>query len=95
MKDDRTMTKDEQKRVDACENVVKWASEDKEHRGCIIIATDEDSSTCVVIGEKQNLISAFVSALKRTPALRSMLTTVLMLDMVVTSGPKSNTDKDK
>lgn len=89
------MTKDEQKRVDACANVVKWASEDKEHRGCIIIATDEDSLTRAVTGENQNLISAFVSALKRTPALRSVLTTALMLDMVVTGGPKSDTDKDK
>lgn len=50
MKDDRTMTKDEQKRVDACENVVKWAFEDKERRGCIVLATDEESSTCAVIG---------------------------------------------
>ena len=88
----RTLTKGEQKRVDACEKVVNWASEDKEHRGCIIIATDEDSSTCAVIGENQNLITAFVSALKRTPALRSMLTTALMLDMVVTDGPKSDTE---
>lgn len=92
---DRTLSKDEQKRVDACENVVKWASENKKHRGCIVLATDEKSSTCAVIGENQNLISAFVSALKRTPALRSMLTTALMLDMVVTDGPKSDTDKDK
>lgn len=91
----RTPTKGEQKRVEACENIVKWASEDKEHRGCIILATDGDSSTCAVIGESQNLITAFVSALKRTPALRSMLTTALMLDMVVTDGPKSDTDKDK
>lgn len=91
----RTPTKGEQKRVEACENIVKWASEDKEHRGCIILATDEDSSTCAVIGENQNLITAFVSALKRTPALRSMLTTALMLDMVITGGPKSDTDKDK
>lgn len=95
MGDKRTPTKGEQRRVDVCEKVVNWASEDKEHRGCIIIATDEDSSTCAVIGENQNLISAFVSALKRTPALRSMLTTALMLDMVVTGGPKSDTDKDK
>lgn len=95
MKDDRTMTKDEQKRVDACENIVKGASEDKEPRRCIIFAIDEDSSTCAVIGENQNLISAFVSAFKRTPALRSVLTTALMLDMVVTGGPKSDIDKDK
>lgn len=89
------MTKDEQKRVDACENVVKWASEDKEHRGCIVLATDEKSSTCAVIGQNRNLISAFVLALKRTPALRSMLITALTLDMVTTNGPKSDTDKDK
>lgn len=95
MGDKRTPTKGEQRRVDACEEVAKWASEDKEHRGCIIIATDEESLSCAVIGENQNLISAFVSALKRTPALRSMLTTALMLDMVVTDGPKSDTDKDK
>lgn len=93
--EDRTLSKDEQKRVDACENVVKWASENKKHRGCIVLATDEKSSTCAVIGKNQNLISAFVSALKRTPALRSILTTALMLDMVVTDGPKSDTDKDK
>lgn len=95
MGDERTPTKGEQRRVDVCEKVVNWASEDKEHRGCIIIATDEGSSTCAVIGENQNLILAFVLALKRTPALRSMLTTVLMLDRVVTGSPESNTDKDK
>lgn len=87
-------TKDEQKRIDVCENIVKWASEDKEHRGCIVIATDEESSTCAVIGQNQNLITAFVSALKNTPSLRSVLTTTLMLDMV-TGGSKSDTDKDK
>lgn len=94
MKDDRTMTKDEQKRVDACENVVKWASEDKEHRGCIVLATDEKSSTCAVIGQNQNLITAFVSAIKTTPNLRNLLATTLMLDMA-TGGSKSDTDKDK
>lgn len=95
MEDKRTSTKGEQKRIEVCTKIVEWASEDKERRGCIILATDEESSTCAVIGENQNLISAFVSALKRTPALRSMLTTALMLDMVITDGPKSDTDKDK
>lgn len=95
MEDKRTPTKGEQKRVDACENIVKWASEDKEHRGCIILATDEESSTCAMIGENQNLITAFASALKETPALRSMLATALMLNMVVTGGPNSDTDEDK
>lgn len=90
----RTPTKGEQKRVDACEKVVKWASEDKEHRGCIIIATDEESLSCAVIGEHQNLIAAFVSALKKNPNLRSILTTTLAVDMV-TGGPESDTDKDK
>lgn len=37
---ERTLTKGEQKRVDACENVVKWASENKKDRGCIVLATD-------------------------------------------------------
>ena len=94
MKDDKTMTKGEQKRTDACENVINWASEDKEHRGCIVLATDEKSSTCAVIGENQNLITAFVSALKNTPSLRGVLAATLMLDMV-TGGSKSDTDKDK
>lgn len=94
MKDDKTMTKDQQKRIDACENVIKWASEDKKHRGCIVLATDEESSTCAVIGENQNLITAFVSALKSTPSLRSVLATTMMLDMV-TGDSKSDTDKDK
>lgn len=92
MKDDKTMTKGEQKRIDACENVVKWASEDKEHRGCIVIATDEKSSTCAVIGENKTLITAFVSAIKNTPSLRSVLAVALVLDMV--GGSKSDTDKD-
>lgn len=95
MGDKRTSTKGEQKRIEVCAKVIEWASEDKERRGCIILATDEKSSTCAVIGENQNLITAFVSALKRTPALRRMLTTALMLDMVVTGSPESNTDKDK
>ncbi len=94
MGDKRTPTKGEQRRVDACEKVVKWASEDKEHRGCIIIATDEESLSCAVIGEHQNLIAAFVSALKKNPNLRSILTTTLAVDMV-TGGPESDTDEDK
>lgn len=94
MKDDKTMTKDEQKRIDACQKVVEWASEDKEHRGCIVLATDEKSSTCAVIGQNQNLITAFVSALKNTPSLRSVLAATLMLD-IATGGSKSDTDKDK
>ena len=94
MKADKTMTKGEQKRIDACQKVVEWASEDKEHRGCIVLATDEKSSTCAVIGENQTLITAFVSALKNTPSLRSVLAATLMLDMV-TGDSKSDTDKDK
>lgn len=94
MKDDRTMTKGEQRRVDACENVVKWASEDKEHRGCIVLATDEESSTCAVIGQNQSLIIALMSAIKKTPNLRNILATTLMLDMA-TGSPKSDTDEDK
>lgn len=94
MKDNKTITKGEQKRIYVYENVVKWAFEDKEHRGCIVIATDEKSSTCAVIGQNQTLITAFVSAIKNTPSLRSVLAAALMLDMV-TGGSKSDTDKDK
>lgn len=94
MKDGRTMTKDEQKRVDACENVVKWASEDKEHRGCIVLATDEESSTCAVIGQNQSLIIALMSAIKNTSNLRNILAATLMLDMAV-GDSKSDTNKDK
>ena len=94
MRDDRTPTKGEQKRVDACENIVKWASEDREHRGCIVLATDNESSTCAVIGQNRNLIIALLSAVKKTPNLRNTLATTLMLDMA-TGGSKSDTDKDK
>lgn len=90
MGDKRTPTKGEQKRIDVCENVVKWASEDKT-KGCIVLATDEESSTCAVIGQSQNLITALLSAIKSTPNLRGILKTVLMLDMVT----GSDTDKDK
>lgn len=92
--EDRTLSKDEQKRVDACQKVVEWASENKKHRGCIVLATDEKSSTCAVIGQNQNLITAFVSAIKNTPSLRSVLAAILMLDMA-TGGSNSDTDKDK
>ena len=88
------LTKGEQKRVDACENVVKWASEDKKHRGCIVIATDEKSSTCAVIGESQSLITALASAVQSTPNLRNILSAVLMLDMFINKS-KSDTDGDK
>ena len=91
---ERTLTKGEQKRVDACQKVVEWASENKKHRGCIVIATDEESSTCAVIGENQTLITALVSAIKNTPSLRGVLAATMMLDMV-TGGSKSDTDKDK
>lgn len=94
MKDDKTMTKGEQKRTDACENVINWASEDKEHRGCIVLATDEESSTCAVIGKNQTLITALVSAIKNTSNLKGILAATLMIDMV-TGSSKSDTDKDK
>lgn len=94
MKDDRTPTKGEQKRIDACEAIVKWASEDKKHRGCIVLATDEKSSTCAVIGQNQNLIIALISAIKNTPNLRNILATTLMLDMA-TGGSKNDTGEDK
>lgn len=90
--EERTLTKGEQKRVDACQKVVEWASENKK-RGCIVIATDEKSSTCAVIGESQGLISALLPAIKSTPNFRNILSTVLMLDMV--TGSKSDTDEDK
>lgn len=93
MEGNRTPTKGEQRRIDACENVVNWASEDRKHRGCIVLATDEKSSTCAVIGHSKNLITALASALRSTPNLRSILSTVLMLDMM-TGGPKNDTDKD-
>lgn len=92
--EERTLTKGEQKRVDACENVIKWASEDKKHRGCLVIATDEKSSTCAVIGESQSLITALASAVQSTPNLRNILSAVLMLDMFVNKS-KSGTDEDK
>lgn len=88
------LTKDGQKRVEVCEKVTKWASEDKEHRGCIVLAIDEKSSTCAVVGQNQTLVIAFASALKTSPSLRSVLTTTLLIDLA-TGGPKSDTDKDK
>lgn len=91
---ENNLTKSEQKRVDACENVVKWASEDKKHRGCIVLATDGKSSTCAVIGESKNLIVALMSAIQSTPNLRNILSAALMFDMAV-GGSKSDADKDK
>lgn len=90
MEEMRTPTKSEQKRIDACDTVFKWASGNK-NRGCIVLATDEESSTCAVIGQNQNLITALLSAIKSTPNLRGIMKTVLMLDMVT----GSDTDKDK
>lgn len=88
------LTKGEQKRVEACEKVTKWASEDKEHRGCIVLATDEKSSTYAVIGQNQTLVTAFASAMKTNPILRNVLTTTLLLDLA-TGDSNSDTDKDK
>ena len=92
--EDNKITKNEQKRVDACQNVVKWTSEDKKHRGCIVLATDEKSSTCAVIGESKNIIAALVSAIQSTPNLRNILSAALMFDMAI-GGSKSDTNKDK
>lgn len=91
---ERTLTKGEQKRVDACQKVVDWTSENKKDRGCIVIATDEKSSTCAVIGESKSLITALASAVQSTPNLRNILSTVLMLDMFINKS-KSGTDGDK
>ena len=88
------LTKGEQKRVEACEKVTKWAYEDKEHRGCIVLTIDEKSSTCAVIGLKQILVTAFASALKTSPSLRNVLTTTLLLDLA-TGSSESDTDGDK
>lgn len=94
MEDNRKPTKDVQNRIDACDNVVNWASEDTKHRGCIILATDEKSSTCAVFGRSRNLVEALVSALRETPSLRDILSTVLILDLMA-GGSKNDTDKDK
>lgn len=94
MEDNRKPTKGEQRRINACENVINWASEDRKHRGCIVLATDEKSSTCAVMGQSQNLITALASAIKSTPNLRGILATVMMLDMV-SGSLKSDTNKDK
>lgn len=94
MEDNRKPTKDEQSRIDACGNVSNWASEDSEHRGCIVLATDEKASTCAVIGHGQNLIIALASALRETPGLRGILSTALMLDMIA-GNSKSDIDKEK
>lgn len=93
MKDNRKPTNDKQRRIDTCENVINWASEDKEHRGCIVLAADEESSTCAVIGNSQNLTIALTSALRSTPNLRSILLAVMMLDTMI-GGSKNDTDKD-
>lgn len=92
--EERTLTKGEQKRVDACTKVVEWARENKKHRGCIVIATDKKSLTCAVIGESENLIPALLSAIKSTPNFRDILSTMLMLDMV-TDSSENDTDGDK
>lgn len=93
-KDFKSLSVDEQKRVDACQKVVEWASENKKHRGCIVIATDGKSSTCAVIGESQSLITALTSAVQSTPNLRDILSAVLMLDMFINKS-ESDTDGDK
>lgn len=93
MKSNRTPSKEEQKRVEACEHVINWASEDRKHRGCIIIATDEKSSTCAVIGQNQNLITSLVSSLRETSGFRNILTTALMID-VASDSLESNTDEN-
>lgn len=94
MEDNRKPSKGEQRRIDACETVVNWASEDRKHRGCIVLATDEKSSTCAVLGQSQNLITALASTIKNASNLRSILSAALMLDMIA-DGSKSGTDKDK
>lgn len=91
--EDKKPTKDEQKRIDVCENVVNWASKDKEHRGCIVLAADEEASTCAVIGNSQNLTVALTSALRSIPNLRSILLAVMMLDVMI-GGSKNDTDRD-
>ena len=94
MKDNRKPTNDEQRRIDACGNVVNWASEDKEHRGCIVLAADEEASTCAVIGCGHSLIPALALAIKSTPSLRNILAAAMMLDMMI-GGSKNDTEKDK
>lgn len=92
--EEKALTKGEQKRVDACQKVVDWVHENQKHRGCIVIARDEKSSTCAVIGESEGLITALASAVQSTPNLRNILSAVLMLDMFINKS-KSDTDEDK
>lgn len=93
MENNKKPTKGEQRKIDACENVINWTHEDRKHRGCIVITTEEKSSTYAMIGQSQNFITALALAIKSTPNLRGILATVMMLDMV-TGGSKSDTDKD-
>lgn len=91
--DSKSLSIDEQQRIDACKNVTNWVFKEEKKRGCIILATDEESSTCAVIGNSQNLITALTSALKSTPTLKSVIFTALTLD-IITNNPEDNTDKD-
>ena len=92
-KDSKSLSIDEQRRVAACKNIANWVSEEEKKRGCIIIATDEESSTCAIIGNSQNLITALASALKNTTNLKSIIFTALTLD-IITNNPEDDTDKD-
>ena len=92
-KDFKSLSIDEQRRINACKNVTNWVYEEKKKRGCIILATDENSSTCAIIGNSKNLITALTSVLKDTPNLKSIIFTALTLD-IITDNPKDDTDQD-
>ena len=87
-------SENEQRRIDASENLVNWALEDPKQKGCIIIATDEESLTSAVIGPSKSLTDALVSAMRNNPNLRRIIASAIMIYELINSS-ESNTDKDK
>lgn len=77
---DRKPTKGEQERINAVQRFVDWVNEDPLTRGCIVIATSENTTSCAVIGRSENIITAFESAKKESEPLRRIVETSTMVD---------------
>lgn len=93
MEENRKPNNEEQKRINAIQEIIDWTQENFESRGCIVIATDGNTSSCAVIGKTGNLVSAFKSSMDESEALKNVVTMTMLFDMFKSSIEDKNTEE--
>lgn len=93
MEENRKLNNEEQKRIDAIQEIVDQAQKKPESRGCIVITTSGDTSSCAVVGRTGNLVSAFKSSMDGSEPLKSVVTVAMLFDMFKSSTEDKKTEE--